>query len=182
MSDDFLGHIEKIIKNAEMTKLRNMLENTGVSEESKNFLKDIISYKKFSEQKKTKKTNDNNKPKETEEKSAEKLINTYLYQRPWNKLYEVHKKNKLNEYINSSLFNTTDENIKDIKKQLLTDFENGKLKSGKTVQYDPMSAKILGISGLNYNSKTSQYEYKVKKQSSNNYYKKNKWSKQKRRG
>lgn len=173
MSDDFLGHIENIIKNAEMTKLMNMLENSNVPNESKEYLRDIISYKKLSEQKNKKK-----EEKKTEEESADKLINTYLYQRPWGKLHEIHKKNKLNEYINNFLFNTTDENITNIKKRIFNDFESGKLNSGKMVQYDPMSSKILGINGLNYNSKKSEYEYKDKKSSTNNYFRKHKWSKQ----
>jgi hypothetical protein len=155
MSDDYASYIENVIHNAEMLKLNNMREDCKVDKSQKNYLMDIISYKKMlnidrKKEKNVKYTNDD----------VVKKLSDYVFKRPWNKLHYEQKRIKMLEYIDKYLLNVSKNNHGEIRKILLEDLKNKKLNSGKTVYYDQLTAKIIGINGLDYDTKSSKYIYK----------------------
>ena len=110
---------------------------------------------------------DNNQITTTNESGTMSNIDIFLNKEcklnkcePWNKLDKIHKKIKIKEFLDNNLFNASNKNLNFIKKLLLTEFENNKLNSAKKVSYDPMTSRILGISGLSYSTDTNEYSYK----------------------
>ena len=155
MSNDYASYIEDVIYNAEMVKLDNMREDCKISNEKKNYLMDIISYKKMSKMnvKKDKKATYKND-------EVVKKLSDYVFKRPWNKLHYEQKRIKLLEYIEKYLLTVSKKNHNEIKNILLEDLKNRKLNSGKVVYYDQLTAKIIGINGLDYDTNSSTYIYK----------------------
>ena len=150
---NYESYIDNIRYNNEMNYLKYMKEDCS-DETYKNYISDVISYKVHSNKPKVKKKNSNN----IQERLAK--IDDFLYKRPWKKLDKIHKKIKLNEYLEKNLFNADEENLNEIKKLLRNEFKNNKLNSAKKIFYDALSSKILGINGLDYNPETNKYSYK----------------------
>lgn len=155
MSNDYAGYIEDVIYNTEMIKLNNMREDCNTSKDKKNYLMDIISYKKIS---KINVKKDQNTMYKNDE--VVKKLSDYVFKRPWNKLHYEQKKIKLLEYVEKYLLTVSKKNHDEIKQILLEDLKNKKLNSGKVVYYDQLTAKIIGINGLDYNTDSGTYIYK----------------------
>ena len=85
-------------------------------------------------------------------------IDQYAYRKAWNKLTNLQKEIKLKEFINSYFINNV-ENTQQIKKNILKDFSDGKLNSGKVVNYEAFSTKIIGLNNLSYNTDDNIYIY-----------------------
>ena len=87
-------------------------------------------------------------------------VDELLFKRPWNKLSYIHKKQKIEEFIDGYLFEANNDNINKIKKQIFFDLKNKRLNSNKRVTYDPVTTVILNIENLKYNNETCEYSYK----------------------
>lgn len=147
--------INKILLDNEIFMLQSMIEDCK-NEEKIVYIKDILCYLQHKNNEK------NTKRKEVKSDFSERItkIEEYLYRRPWNRLDDFHKKNKIEEYINNYLFNAPEENINQIRSSLLEDLKNKKLNSAKTVTYDPASTTILKIADLEYDNENCIYTYK----------------------
>jgi hypothetical protein len=147
---DYEKHFDEIVLNQELLMLNNMLEDCK-SEDKINLINDVITYIRHK-----------NIKVEVKENKVEKkkfMVDDYLLKRPWNKLSQIHKEKKLEEYIQNYLFKTTEENLVDIRQKIMSDFLKKKLNS-KKVNYDPLSTIILSIEGLDYNNELCEYSYK----------------------
>ena len=73
----------------------------------------------------------------------------YIYKKPWNKLNIIHKKIKMEEFVNNL---TIDDNEikKHLKNQLVLMLKNKKLTKKTEVEYDPINGKIISIPSLKY--------------------------------
>jgi len=82
--------------------------------------------------------------------------------KPWNKLTNLSKINKLNEfayyYITSNELSNKEELL--LKKYLKDCFDRKKLSKVKDIQYDKETGKILGIPGLIYNKLNKNFTFK----------------------
>lgn len=145
--------INKILLENENFMLKCMVEDCK-NEDKLSFIKDIICYLEH-------KNKDIKNKKEIKSDIKERLskMDEYLYRRPWSRLSEIHKKIKLEEYINNYLFNAPKDNIELIKSSLMNDLKNKKLNSAKVVTYDPSSTTILNIANLEYNNEECIYTY-----------------------
>ena len=73
----------------------------------------------------------------------------FVYKKPWNKMNIIHKKIKLEEFVN----NLTIEDLeikKHLKSQFITMLKNKKLTKKNEVEYDPINGKIISIPSLKY--------------------------------
>ena len=148
---DYDKRIDTIIENNEIYKLRSMLDDCTEPLNEK-IINDILVFK--SHNKKNKKTVINSNINERLSK-----IDEYIYRRPWKKLHEIQKKNKIEEYLKNYLFNAPIDNIKKIKEMIMYDFNNKKLNSAKNVTYDSTGAVILNINNLEYDNELCEYNY-----------------------
>ena len=152
---EYEKRIDKLLLNNETFMLQSMIEDCKNEDRLMN-IKDILCFLQHKNQ------NRNSKKNIVKSDIKERLskIDEYLYRRPWNRLDEIHKKNKLEEYIENYLFNAPKENISEIKNALLSDLKNKKLNSAKTVTYDAASTTILNIANLEYDNENCRYTYK----------------------
>ena len=58
-----------------------------------------------------------------------------------------------------SYFITNNKNTNLVVKEIWNDFNDGKLNSGKAVNYEAFSTKIIGINKLTYNTENNNYIY-----------------------
>ena len=80
------------------------------------------------------------------------------YKRPWNKLNNIQKGKKLEEFIND-FFVVECLSKHDTIKKIHDSFNNNKLNSSKNVNYDPLSSKVLSLTNLKFNKETKSYEF-----------------------
>lgn len=88
---------------------------------------------------------------DTLDKLQEMLYKNNISQ-PWSRLEKHHKLEKISEYIDALTINR--DNVKEVKTYIYTKFNNGKLKSSKTVIYDREACKIKKIPVLEEYIKT----------------------------
>uniref|UniRef100_A0A6C0B4P1 Uncharacterized protein n=1 Tax=viral metagenome TaxID=1070528 RepID=A0A6C0B4P1_9ZZZZ len=88
---------------------------------------------------------------DTLDKLQEMLYKNNISQ-PWSRLEKHHKLEKISEYIDVLTINR--DNVKEVKTYIYTKFNNGKLKSSKTVIYDREACKIKKIPVLEEYIKT----------------------------
>ena len=150
---DYDTYIDKIKYNNEIKMLQFMKEDCQ-SENDLKLINDLITYKYH-------KNNPVKQDKIIKSNYKEKIskIDKYLYNKPWKKLEQIHKKNKLIEYCDNHLFNAPEDNLIEIKNQLIEEFNDNKLNSAKKIIYDPISSNILEIKGLEYDTNTNTYSY-----------------------
>ena len=152
---EYEKRIDNLLLNNKIFMLQSMIEDCKNEDRLMN-IKDILCYLEHKNQNKSSKKN----VVKSDIKERLSKIDEYLYRRPWNRLDEIHKKNKLEEYIENFLFNAPEENIREIRSALLSDLKNKKLNSAKTVTYDAASTTILNISNLEYDNENCRYTYK----------------------
>ncbi len=73
----------------------------------------------------------------------------FVYKKPWNKLNIIHKKLKMDEFVN----NLTIEDLemkKLLKNQLVLMIKNKQLTKKNEVEYDAVNGKIISIPSLKY--------------------------------
>ena len=99
--------------------LNYMLEECKTENEN-NLIKDILTYI-------THKNNIiKNKPNiKSDIQQRLSKIDNYMYKRPWNKLAPIHKKQKINEYIQNYLFNAPADNLETILKRVESNLDRG---------------------------------------------------------
>jgi len=150
---DYEKHFGEVILNQEKVMLKHMLEDC----KSKNeivLIEDVLTYILH----KNKPMIVQNKIKSDIQERLSK-VDEFLFKRPWNKLDPIHKKQKLEEYLQNYLFEASEENLNEIKEKIMNNFNNKKLNSLKKVNYDPISTLILSIDGLNYDTSNCEYSY-----------------------
>ena len=145
--------INDLVLNNEIFMLKSMIEDCK-NEDRIMYIKDILCF--LEHKNKTVKKN------EVKSNISERLskIEEYIYRRPWNRLDEIHKKKKLEDYLNNYLFNAPKENIDQIRTEILKDLKDKKLNSAKSVTYDAASTTILSINNLEYDNENCRYIYK----------------------
>lgn len=88
-----------------------------------------------------------------------KEIEKYMYKKPWHRLNNIHKINKLEEYIKDNL----DTQQEEILEELIDLVKKRKINTKKAVDYDYEKEKIISIHVLKYNKKDKMYEIKSNK-------------------
>ena len=73
----------------------------------------------------------------------------YIYKKPWNKLNIIHKKIKMEEFVNNLIIDDN-EIKKHLKNQLVLMLKNKKLTKKTEVEYDATNGKIISIPSLKY--------------------------------
>jgi hypothetical protein len=82
----------------------------------------------------------------------------FVYKKPWNKMNIVHKKLKIEEFVNN--LDIDDLEIKKhLKSQFVSMLKNKKLTKKNEVEYDPVNGKIISIPSLKY--KNNNYNIDV---------------------
>lgn len=80
------------------------------------------------------------------------------YKRPWNKLNNIQKGKKLEEFIKMYFIFDCPSKNETIKK-IYDNFNNNKLNSSKLVNYDPFTSKILGLTNLKFYNEKKYYKF-----------------------
>ncbi len=73
----------------------------------------------------------------------------FVYKKPWNKMNIIHKKIKLEEFVNNLTIEDS-EIKKHLKTQFITMLKNKKLTKKNEVEYDAINGKIISIPSLKY--------------------------------
>ncbi len=82
----------------------------------------------------------------------------FVYKKPWNKMNIIHKKIKMEEFVNNLSINDADIK-KHLKAQLVLMLKNKKLTKKNEVEYDSINGKIISIPALKY--KNNNYNIDV---------------------
>lgn len=78
-------------------------------------------------------------------------IDQYMFNKPWNRLPEVHKFIKIKEYVNKSLIIYENEKKEKLIKQMFAAVKQKKLTRKGSVNYDPINCRIISVPNLKYN-------------------------------
>ncbi len=73
----------------------------------------------------------------------------FVYKKPWNKMNIIHKKIKLEEFVNNLDIDDL-EMKKHLKSQFVSMLKNKKLTKKNEVEYDAVNGKIISIPSLKY--------------------------------
>jgi hypothetical protein len=82
----------------------------------------------------------------------------FVYKKPWNKMNVIHKKIKLEEFVNNLDIDDL-EMKKHLKSQFVSMLKNKKLTKKNEVEYDATNGKIISIPSLKY--KNNNYNIDV---------------------
>jgi hypothetical protein len=82
----------------------------------------------------------------------------FVYKKPWNKMNIIHKKIKLEEFVNNLDIDDL-EMKKHLKSQFVSMLKNKKLTKKNEVEYDATNGKIISIPSLKY--KNNNYNIDV---------------------
>jgi hypothetical protein len=91
-------------------------------------------------------------------------LDTYVYQKPWGRLKNVHKNIKIKEYVNSLKYpddldeNKINENKLHLNKKLSEFIENKDYKQKDYIKYDEDNGKILDISCVIFSKSKKVYK------------------------
>jgi len=152
---DFEKYINNLRHDTTLKMFKNMDEICN-DEEHSYFIKDYINY--MENKHNVKKVN------YIQSDVSERLakVDEIVFRKAWNKLAYEHKRIKIKQYLSTRLLEVDEDNLNEIKVLINKDFENKKLNTSKTITYDPITTLILGIEGLDYDSKENIYTYKSK--------------------
>lgn len=84
-------------------------------------------------------------------------IDQYMFNKPWNRLPEVHKLMKIKEYVNKSLIIYENEKKEKLISQMFTAVKQKKLTRKGSVNYDSINCRIISIPDLKYNKAKEVY-------------------------
>ena len=84
-------------------------------------------------------------------------IDQYMFNKPWNRLPEVHKLMKIKEYVNKSLIIYENEKKEKLINQMFTAVKQKKLTRKGSVNYDSINCRIISIPDLKYNKAKEVY-------------------------
>ena len=100
--------------------------------------------------------NDNDNDVTITEQQTEQITETegvysedFVYKKPWNKMNIIHKKIKMEEFVNNLSIDDLDIK-KHLKSQLVLMLKNKKLTKKNEVEYDATNGKIISIPSLKY--------------------------------
>jgi hypothetical protein len=109
--------------------------------------------------------NDNDNDVTITEQQTEQITETegvysedFVYKKPWNKMNIIHKKIKMEEFVNNLSIDDLDIK-KHLKSQLVLMLKNKKLTKKNEVEYDATNGKIISIPSLKY--KNNNYNIDV---------------------
>lgn len=87
-----------------------------------------------------------------------------IFFKPWNKLDNGLKLNRLQKYIEieKEIKNLSENETKKLSKLLLTNLENGKINKLSEIKYDTNKGEISEIKNLIYCEETKKYSFKIK--------------------
>ena len=104
-------------------------------------------YKMFKEQSPETTITENNDNNITESETL--YTEDFVYKKTWNKLNIIHKKIKMEEFVNNLTIDDL-EIKKHLKNQLVLMIKNKKLTKKNEVEYDAVNGKIISIPSLKY--------------------------------
>ena len=140
-----IKYVQEIIKqlshdgsNYHLTSLQNIVKN----------LKNDIEERKI--------ISNNNKKKEKTNNIFDNL-DQYMFNKPWNRLPEVHKLIKMKEYINKSLIIYDNEKKNILIKKVFAAVKQKKLTRKGSVNYDQVKGRIVAIPSLKYDKNKEEY-------------------------
>lgn len=84
-------------------------------------------------------------------------MDQYMFNKPWNRLPEVHKFIKIKEYVNKSLIIYDYEKKEKLIKQMFIAVKQKKLTRKGSVNYDTVNCRIVSIPNLKYNKAKEVY-------------------------
>ena len=87
-----------------------------------------------------------------------------IFLKPWNKLDNGLKLNRLQKYIEKETIDKSlnDNEKKTLSKLLFTNLENGKMNKLSEIKYDTISGEINEIKNIIFCSETKKYSFKIK--------------------
>jgi len=97
-------------------------------------------------------------PTEANTENEELYSEDFVYKKPWNKMNIIHKKIKMEEFVNNLSIDDS-EIKKHLKSQLVLMLKNKKLTKKNEVEYDATNGKIISIPSLKY--KNNNYNIDV---------------------
>ena len=84
-------------------------------------------------------------------------MDQYMFNKPWNRLPEVHKFIKIKEYVNKSLIIYENEKKEKLIKQMFAAVKQKKLTRKGSVNYDAVNCRIISVPSLKYNKNKEIY-------------------------
>ena len=129
-SDNNDFHIKDLQKIVKILKERNLQQND---------------YQQLSPSKNVDNNNNNNNNNKLFDN-----IDQYMFNKPWNRLPEVHKLMKIKEYVNKSLIIYENEKKEKLMSQMFTAVKQKKLTRKGSVNYDPINCRIISVPNLKY--------------------------------
>ncbi len=108
---------------------------------------DVPEYKKFKNDDITEQATEQNTEQATETEGI--YSEDFVYKKPWNKMNIIHKKIKMEEFVNNLSIDDS-EIKKHLKSQLVSMLKNKKLTKKNEVEYDATNGKIISIPSLKF--------------------------------
>jgi len=93
-------------------------------------------------------------------KGTDNLFNKmdqYMFNKPWNRLPEIHKLIKIKEYVNNSLIIYETQKKEKLIKVMFNHVKQKNLTKKGSVNYDQVNSRIVSIPSLKYNKKKEEY-------------------------
>jgi ElaB/YqjD/DUF883 family membrane-anchored ribosome-binding protein len=97
------------------------------------------------------------KKESSKDKNLFDNIDQYMFNKPWNRLPEVHKFIKIKEYVNKSLIIYENEKKDKLIKQMFAAVKQKKLTRKGSVNYDSVNCRIISVPSLKYNKNKEIY-------------------------
>jgi len=97
------------------------------------------------------------KKENTKDRNLFDNMDQYMFNKPWNRLPEVHKFIKIKEYVNKSLIIYENEKKEKLIKQMFTAVKQKKLTRKGSVNYDTVNCRIVSVPNLKYNKAKEIY-------------------------
>jgi len=84
-------------------------------------------------------------------------IDQYMFNKPWNRLPEVHKLLKMKDYVNNSLIIYDNSKKEKLMKELFSNVKKKNLTRKGSVNYDHVNCRIISIPSLKYDKNKEEY-------------------------
>ena len=113
----------------------------------------------ISDKKNNTKNEKNNEIKDKDSKKTNLFNNMdqYMFNKPWNRLPEVHKLLKMKEYVHKSLIIYDNSKKEKLMKDLFKNVKQKNLTRKGSVNYDHVNCRIISIPSLKYDKKNEEY-------------------------
>ena len=162
MENNYDNKIENIKKRIEVKYLQELikqLSNDGSNYHLNSLQNLIINLKNDIEEKKA--INQISNQKKSKANNIFDNLDQYMFNKPWNRLPEVHKLIKMKEYINKSLIIYDNEKKNILIKKVFAAVKQKKLTRKGSVNYDQVKGRIVAIPSLKYDKNKEEYYLKL---------------------